>query len=184
MGSPGSPIAFLVGFWLGAPNLALLLRLSLITLHFSLEMISSVDFWTLRRNSVLMVISHRRRLVLDHCHTCLENGRLMVPLPKKSGTKPLGESRLQAVCRFVAFERSLHHKSQFPEFKAVINEYFESGHAEAVPEADLNRPHSVFLFAYARGAPAPRPRSGQFLMLQSSQPIHFVFLVKIFSIFG
>ena len=136
----------LVGFWLGAPNLALLLRLlSLITLHFSLEMISSVDFGKSRRTGPYGHLTQEEKLVLDqfkNCHTRLENGRFMVLLPKKSGTKPLGESRSQAVRRFVAFERSLHQKSQFPEFKAVIDEYFESGHAEA---ADLNKPpHSVF----------------------------------------
>ncbi len=51
----------------------------------------------------------------------------------KSGTKPLGESRSQAVRRFTSFERSLHVKGQFPEFKAVVDEYFESKHAEPVP---------------------------------------------------
>ena len=71
-------------------------------------------------------------MVLDqfkNCHTHFENGRFMVPLPKKSGTKPLGESQSQEVRRFISFERSLQHKNQFPEFKAVIDEYFESGHA-------------------------------------------------------
>jgi hypothetical protein len=75
----------------------------------------------------------------------MENSRFVVPLPKKSRTKPLGESLSQALRRFVAFECSLHHKNRFPEFKAVLDEYFESGHAEAVPEADLNKPpHTVF----------------------------------------
>ena len=92
-------------------------------------------------------LTQEEKLVLDqfkNCLTRLKNGRFMVPLPKKSGTKPLGESRSQAVRRFVAFECSLYHKSQFPEFKAVIDEYFESGHAEAVPEAKPPHDHSVF----------------------------------------
>ena len=61
------------------------------------------------------------------------------------GSKPLGESRSQAVRRFLTFERSLHHKGLFPEFKAVIDEYFDMGHAEPVPASDSEKsPHSVF----------------------------------------
>ena len=40
--------------------------------------------------------------------------------------KSLGESRSQAVWHFIVFESSLHFKGQFPEFKAVIDEYSET----------------------------------------------------------
>ncbi len=63
----------------------------------------------------------------------------MVPLPKKLGVKPLGKSRSQVVRRFLSFERALHAKGQFPEYEAVIEEYFDMGHAEPVPEADLEK---------------------------------------------
>ena len=54
-------------------------------------------------------------------------------------------SRSQAVRRFLSFERSLHSKGLFSEFKVVIDEYFHMGHAELVPAVDLETPsHSVF----------------------------------------
>lgn len=75
----------------------------------------------------------------------------MVPLPRKSGTKPLGESRSQTIRIFVSFERSLHSKNQFLEFKQVIDEYFDSGHAEPVPAADWSEPpaHVFYLPMHA-----------------------------------
>jgi len=53
---------------------------------------------------------------------------------------PLGESRSLAVRRFLSLERSLRCKDQFQGLGDVIEEYFEMGHAELVPEADLNKP--------------------------------------------
>ncbi len=65
-------------------------------------------------------------------------GRFIVPLPRRKNIKPLGESRTQAVRRFLALERNLHSKNQFEE-------YFKLGHAEAVPQQDLEKPpHEVF----------------------------------------
>ncbi len=78
-------------------------------------------------------------------HKRLENERFLVPLPKKPDAKPLGESHSQAIRRFLSFERSLHSKGLFPEFKSVIDEYFTQGHAELVPVEDLDKPvQSVF----------------------------------------
>ena len=69
----------------------------------------------------------------------------MVPLPKKSGCKSLGESQSLAVRQFVSFEQSLHLRGQFPEVKTVIDKYFDSKHAEPVPQEDLEKPpHSGF----------------------------------------
>ncbi len=47
---------------------------------------------------------------------------------------------MQTVRRYTQFERSLHSKGLFPEVKAVIDEYFDMGHAESVPESDLDKP--------------------------------------------
>lgn len=78
-------------------------------------------------------------------HSHLPDGRFVVPLPRKPHVGPLGESRSQAVRRFLSIERSLHTKGQFQEFEAVIREYFESGHAEEVPASDLEKhPQGVF----------------------------------------
>ena len=65
-----------------------------------------------------------------------EAGRFVVTLPKKPHTKQLGESRSQAVRRFLSLERSLHGKGQFQELAEVIDEHLEMSHAELVPAAE------------------------------------------------
>ena len=88
--------------------------------------------------------------ILDHFHlkhSLTPEGRLSVPLPKRSTTAKLGESQSQAVHRFLSFEKSLHAKGQFHE---VMEEYFIDRYAEEMPLADLEkRPEGVFLLAYA-----------------------------------
>ena len=88
------------------------------------------------------------KMVIKHFqtqHSHLPDGRFVVPLPRKRNGPPLGESRTQAVRRFHSFEHSLHAKNQFHEVKEVMDEYFESGHAEEVPESDHDKPpHEVF----------------------------------------
>lgn len=59
--------------------------------------------------------------------------------PESQIPSPLGESRVQAVRRFLSLECALHAKGQFDELKTVMNEYFDSEHAEVVPEADLDK---------------------------------------------
>ena len=72
-------------------------------------------------------------------HSRAPDGWFIVSLPKRQHAKPLGESRSQAVRRFLSLERSLHLKGQFNDFDAVMKEYFEMGHAELVPAIDLER---------------------------------------------
>ena len=81
----------------------------------------------------------------DDNHSSSESGRFIVPLPKKPQSKPLGGSRSQAVRRFMSLECSLHSNFQFPEFSAIMEEYFEMGHAELVPIADLHKPPRCLL---------------------------------------
>lgn len=73
-------------------------------------------------------------------HSRSPDGRFTVPLPKRQHAKPLGETRSQAVRRFLSLERSLHSKGQFEDFNAVMTEYFEMGPAEVVPAIDLKKP--------------------------------------------
>ena len=153
LGPPGTPIAFDTQFgWVLAGSTDSYTHTPAIVTHHT-AVLTGDDllrrFWEVEEKfGPGGCLTQEEKLVMNHFknhHTRLEGGRFMVPLPKKSGTKPLGESRSQAVRRFIAFERSLHHKNQFLEFKAVVDEYFESGHAEVVPETDLNKPpHSVF----------------------------------------
>ena len=67
----------------------------------------------------------------DH-HTRTPEGKFVVPLPKKPDGKQLGESRTQAVRRFLVLDRSLTHKQQFQDIDSVIQELFDMNHAELV----------------------------------------------------
>ena len=80
----------------------------------------------------------------DTQHYLSKDGTFVVPLPVKSEVKPIGESRLTAVRRFLSMERSLNAREQFGELKEVMSEYFDSDHAELVPEFDLDKPPQVF----------------------------------------
>ena len=87
--------------------------------------------------------SLEEKAVVQHfknTHTRLKDGTFTVPLPKKTDVNPLGESRSQAVRRFISLERSLHNRREFePLFAKVVKEYFTLGHAEPVPSADLEK---------------------------------------------
>ena len=103
-------------------------------------------FWeTEEKQTSDRVLSREERTALEHFqknYSHLPDGRFVVPLPRRSNMDRLGESRSQAVRRFMSFERSLHAKGQFQEFETVIR---ESGHAEEVPAPDLDKhPQSVF----------------------------------------
>ena len=74
------------------------------------------------------------------------NGRFVVPLPKKENNKLLGESRSQALRRFLSLERSLRFKGQSEKFGEVIQEYFNLGHAEIIPAEDLSKPPSQVFY--------------------------------------
>lgn len=101
-------------------------------------------FWEAEEKLGSEICLMLEKALLDHFknqHTCSEDGRFMVPLPKKSAW------RTSVTCSpkiHLIFERSLHLKGQF-RLKTVIDEYFDFGHAESVPESDLQKsPHSVF----------------------------------------
>ena len=110
------------------------------------------DYWSLdKRLNYPPVPSRRKRLrfektlgililyTIPHCSRSLD-GRFIVPLPKIPNVPNLGESRSQAVCRFLNLERSLHAKGKFSEFSEVVEEYFTLEHAEEVPVLDLQKP--------------------------------------------
>ena len=80
------------------------------------------------------VMSH-----FENTHSRDGAGRFVVPLPIQPHAKPLGESRSLAMRRFLSMERSLQVKNQFQPLVEVIDEYFEKGHAELVPDSDLEK---------------------------------------------
>ena len=67
-------------------------------------------------------------------------GRFVVPLPRKSDAGAIGESRSQAVRRFLSLERSLCSRKEFKAFDEVMGDYFDKGHIEPVPDDDQQKP--------------------------------------------
>ena len=152
-GAPGSPSAFETDFgWVIAGEITSIESHVLITSHHTT--VSTGDeilqrFWEVEdQPGDYSKLSTEERTVVkhfDHHHSQTDDGRFIVPLPKKSPTPRIGESRSQAVRRFQSLERSLHSKKQFSELSVVMGEYFDQNHAELVPTADLENPvHKVF----------------------------------------
>ena len=118
--------------------------LLLTTLQFSLEMTCCTSFE--ENPAYKPVLSPQEHAAVKHFeeqHYRSDFGRFVVTLPKRSDAKLLGESRSQAVHRFTNYEHSLHSKGMFPEFKNVIDEYFDM---EPVPEADLGKTSSKVFY--------------------------------------
>ena len=86
-------------------------------------------FWEIEEGpSSSLAISPEEKLVVQHYednHSRTSCGRFIVPLPKRSDTGIIGESRSQAVRRFLSLERSLHSRKQFQDFNAVMQDYLD-----------------------------------------------------------
>ena len=147
-GPPNSPVALETKFgWVLAGRTKIPTTSHHVTSH-HVSVTSGDDllnkFWEIEespKNSTSF--SPEERLVMQHFaenHRRSSTGRFVVPLPRKPQAKTIGESRTQAVRRFLALERSLLSKNQFTEFSDVIEEYFKMGHAELVPAPDLHKP--------------------------------------------
>lgn len=129
-GTPGSPVAFETEFgWVCGSDLRS--PAQRIATHVSLLGGDDIlrQFWEVEEKSMSRdVLTPDERLALDHFnnqYTRMKDGRFIVPLPRKPGAQPLGETRSQAVRRFISFECSLHSKGYFREFKAVMNDTFK-----------------------------------------------------------
>ena len=101
-------------------------------------------FWQLEETPPeSLLLSSEETTVMNHFkenHYRSSQGRFVVPLPKRPTAPSLGESRSQAVRRFLSLEKSLHSRNQFDKFTEVMDEYFSLGHAEQVPVIDLQKP--------------------------------------------
>ena len=152
-GPPGSPVAFETEFgWVLAGEAESCAPADHVTTYHT-ALISGDDvlrkFWEIEEKPMNdSTLSPEERTVVHNFrdnHSRSDSGRFVVPLPKKPDAKQIGESRSQAVRRFLSLERSLHAKHQFDEFGSVMREYLDLGHAELVPPSDLEKPeHQVF----------------------------------------
>ena len=127
-----------------------------INLHAALHHASAVGnddilckFWEIEEspaNSPILTLEERSVFQhFDTNHFQTKGGRFVVPLPRRPDARPIGESRSQAVCRFLALEGSLHRKDKFHEVDAVVQEYLTLGHAEIVLIEDTDKdPSAVF----------------------------------------
>ena len=75
-----------------------------------------------------------------------KEGRFTVPLSRCSGVNPLSDPRSQAVMWFMMLECSLLKKNQHIKLDAVMREYLDLGHAEAVPIKDLKKPQTEVFY--------------------------------------
>ena len=147
VGPPGSPVAIETIFgWVLAGRTESLNPHSRIATHHT-AILAGDDL--LRLFWKTLIINHHTPMKRGWLLTTLEriilyyidnDGRFVVPLPRKPESKQLGESRSQAVRRFFSLERTLHSKGQFGDFAAVMQEYFDSDHAELVPTRDFVKP--------------------------------------------
>ena len=70
------------------------------------------------------------------------SNRYQVTLPRKPDAPPLGQSKPQAIHRFLSNEASIERKGVTTEFQAQIQGYLDAGHAEPVPVTEIsNQPH-------------------------------------------
>ena len=148
-GPRGSPIAFetKLGWVLAGSTNSCAPSTHVATHHTSLLTGDDIlhKFWEIEEKPMENAsLSAEERSVVNHFkahHFREDDGRFVVPLPRKPDAQSLGESRSQAIRRFLSLERSLYTKGQFADFNAVMKEYFEMGHAERVPLIDLQKPY-------------------------------------------
>ena len=69
-------------------------------------------------------------------------GKYMVSFPRKDVDLTVGDSRNQALTRYIANEKSLLNKGTWDKFQAVIQEYLDLGHAQLVSTEELTTPTS------------------------------------------
>ena len=150
-GPLGSPSAFETSFrWVLAGNIDIIIPVHIATHTFVISGDNIIRrFWEFEEspNSEL-ALSSDEHAVVHHFkvnHRRNNEGTFTVPLPKRPDPKPIGESRSQAMRRFISLECSLRSKNQFEDFKKFMDEYFDIGHTEPIPISDMEKPpHEVF----------------------------------------
>ena len=67
---------------------------------------------------------------------CSHSCRYTVTLPRKSDMPALGDSRSQALSRYINNERSILRRDVWKPFQEVVQSYLDLGHAELIPPSE------------------------------------------------
>ena len=133
-GPPGAPVAIETEFgWVLSGNTELITEAEQVNLYvtsFHSFTPSGDDilrkFWEIEEPpSSTPAVTLEEHTVMKHFDAHQhrsKDGTFVVPLPKTSHPLILGESRSQAVRRFLSLERSLNQKNRFQEFQNVMQE--------------------------------------------------------------
>ncbi len=183
-GPIGAPTAFETDLgWVlcgntGAASTSELANVYVTTFHTSVAASDDIfrRFWEIEESpSDQSSLSVEERIVVRHFeanHSRSKEGRFIVPLPKNPNAMPIGESRSQAVRRFMSLKRLLNTKGCFKEFDAVMQEYISLGHTEIVPLPHLERlPELTFYLPMHAVYKASSSTTKLFLMNPQSLPL-------------
>ena len=85
----------------------------------------------------------------NHVQYSADRGRYTVALPRRDDVPPLGDSRPQALARYLNHERSVLKKNNHSAFQAVMKEYFTLEHAEEVPPEQSLPPQHFYMPMHA-----------------------------------
>ena len=86
---------------------------------------------------------------VSHVSYSSSEQRYVVTLPKKPCIQDLGESRRQAVTRYIQTEKSNYRRNIRPQFQEGIKSYLSLGHAEEVPPEEKPPAASFWLPMHA-----------------------------------
>ncbi len=103
-----------------------------------------VRMWQLEQVPSTPQCSPEEESALTQFHQTLQirpDGRYSVSLPRVVQPPSLGKSLKMATSRFLSNERSLKRKGKLQAFNTEVAAYLELGHAEVVPEDQLDLDH-------------------------------------------
>ena len=76
---------------------------------------------------------------------CSDSCRYRVTLPRRTDVPPLGDSRAQALSRYVTNEKSILRRNIWRQFQDVVQGYLDLGHAELIPNSELTQEPTYYL---------------------------------------
>ena len=94
-------------------------------------------------------LSSTEELVQSHYKAtttyCPKTCRYTVTLPRKTNIPTLGNSRVQALSRYIHNETSIIRRKVYKPFQEVVQSYMDLGHAELIPSAELHQDTVYYL---------------------------------------